>query len=288
MKKPLFTGVCTALVTPFIHGKINYPMLEILLRRQMEAGITACVIAGTTGEAPTLTDGEKLELFRRSKEIVGGNMKIIAGTGTNSTEHTVNLSREAAQCGVDGLLVVAPYYNRPTESGLTAHYIAVAHATDLPVVIYNVPSRAAVDIPVTAYETLARIPNIAGVKEASADIGKITHICSICGADLPVWTGNDAHIAPAISLGAKGVISVVSNLFPEETKVLADAALDGDFDTAAALQIGLTPLIDALFRQPNPIPDKEAMGLMRYECGPRRLPLTPLTEENRRKLQQLL
>lgn len=288
MKKPFFTGVCTALVTPFIHGKINYPMLEILLRRQMEAGITACVIAGTTGEAPTLTDEEKLELFRRAKAIVGGNMKIIAGTGTNSTEHTVDLSREATQCGVDGLLVVAPYYNRPTESGLIAHYIAVAHATDLPVIVYNVPSRTAVDIPITAYQALARIPNIAGVKEASADIGKITHICHTCGPDLPVWTGNDTHITPAISLGAKGVISVVSNLFPEETKAMADGALDGDYDTAAALQIGLMPLIDALFSQPNPIPVKEAMTLLGYDCGPCRLPLSPLSEDQRRRLQQLL
>lgn len=288
MKKPLFTGVCTALVTPFLDGKVNYPMVEMLLRRQLDAGIGACVICGTTGEAPTLTDDEKLELYRRSKEYVGDAMKIIAGTGTNSTEHTLYLSREAEKRGADGLLVVTPYYNRPTPTGLLDHYIAVSKAVRLPIILYNVPVRTGCDIPVSVYKTLSAIDNIAGVKEASSDISKITRIHAACGRDLPIWTGNDPHITPAISLGAVGVISVLSNILPAETKILTDAALDGDLDTATALQSTLSPLIDALFSESNPIPVKEALKILGYDCGDCRLPLTAMTDVNRQKLKKLL
>ena len=288
MKKPLFTGTCTALVTPFLDEEVNYPMLEQLLRRQVDAGIEAVVISGTTGEAPTLTDAEKLECFRRAKAYVGDSCKIIAGTGSNSTLHSQTLSRAAEECGVDGLLLVSPYYNKATASGLVTHFTAVAKAVSIPVILYNVPGRTAVDVPVSAYQTLQRIPNITGVKEASADISKITRIHSACNRDFTVWTGNDAMITPAISLGASGVISVLSNIFPEQTQAMAYAALNGDFDTAAALQIQLQPLIDLLFSEVSPIPVKEAMSLMGFDCGVCRLPLTKATDETRKKLLQLL
>lgn len=288
MKKPLFTGVCTALVTPFLGGKVNYPMMEMLLRRQLDAGVKAVVIAGTTGESATLSDDEKLELFRRCKEYVGRGMLIIAGTGSNSTEHAVWLSREAEKCGVDALLVVSPYYNKATPEGLMAHYLSVAHAVKIPVIVYNVPSRTGVDIPVSVYKTLSRIPNIAGVKEASSDIVKIAKIRAACGDDLPVWSGNDDMITPILSLGGQGVISVLSNVAPAETILLTQAALAGDFDTAAALQCQLLPLIGLLFCEVNPIPVKAAMGLIGYDCGGCRLPLTEMTEEKKQQLAEIL
>ncbi len=288
MKKVLFTGVCTALVTPFLDGKVNYPMMEMLLRRQLEAGVKAAVIAGTTGEAPTLSDEEKLELFRRCKEYVGDEMLIIAGTGSNSTEHAVWLSREAEKCGVDALLVVSPYYNKATPEGLFAHYLAVAHSVKIPVIVYNVPSRTGVDIPVSVYRRLSRIPNIAGVKEAAADIVKIARIRAECGEELPVWSGNDDMTAPLLALGGKGVISVASNAVPEEMVLLAEAGLAGDFDTAGELQCALLPLTEALFREVNPIPVKEAMSIIGYDCGGCRLPLTGAGKETAEKLRQAL
>lgn len=288
MKEPLFTGAATALVTPFLGDSINYPMLEQLLRRQIDAGIEAVVIAGTTGESATLSDGEKLELFRRAKDYVGNRCKIIAGTGSNSTRHTMELSMAAEQTGVDGLLLVSPYYNKATPEGLYAHYLAVAHSVSLPVILYNVPTRTGVDIPVSVYRRLSRIPNIAGVKESTSDITKYTKILAQCGSSMAIWAGNDDMATPVIALGGKGVISVLSNILPIETQALARAALDGDFDTAAALQIQLQPLVEALFAEVNPIPVKQAMQFIGYDCGGCRLPLTPLSDENREKLRALL
>lgn len=284
MKKPLFTGVCTAMVTPYLENQVNYPMMEQLLRRQMDAGIRAFVICGTTGESPTLSDREKLELFRRCKAYVGSEALIIAGTGSNSTEHAVWLSREAEKCGVDGLLVVSPYYNKATPEGLVAHYLAIAGAVSLPVILYNVPSRTGVDIPVDVCKRLSRIPNIAGIKEASPNIAKITRLRAEC-PDFPVWSGNDDLITPILSLGGQGVISVLSNVAPTETKFLTQAALDGDFDTAAALQCSLLELTDLLFCEVNPIPVKAAMRCIGLDCGGCRLPLTDLTPENQKKLE---
>ena len=288
MNKPLFTGVCTALVTPFLDGKINYPMLEVLIRRQINAGVPAIVLAGTTGEAPTLTDDEKIELFRRGKAVAGDQCRIIAGTGSNDTAHAVALSMAAQEAGADALLVVSPYYNKATPEGLLAHYLAIAHAVSLPVILYNVPSRTSLDIPVEVYRRLSRIPNIAGVKEASTDIAKISRIRNACGPDFCVWTGCDDMTVPACSLGAKGVISVTSNLFPARIRDMTAAALDGDLDTAADLQWGLQPLNDLLFSQVNPIPIKAAMELAGFDCGPCRLPLTSLAPEYREKLKTVL
>ncbi len=284
MKQPIFTGVCTAMVTPYLDGNVNYPMMEQLLRRQLDAGVRAFVICGTTGESPTLTDGEKLELFARCKSYVGNDGQIIAGTGSNSTEHAVWLSREAEKCGVDGLLAVSPYYNKATPDGIFAHYLTIAHAVSLPVLLYNVPSRTGVDIPVSVYKRLSRVPNIAGVKEASPSIQKITNIRAEC-ADFPLYSGNDDMITPILSLGGLGVISVLSNVAPLETRLMTQAALDGDFDTAAALQCQLLELTDLLFCEVNPIPVKAAMKCIGFDCGGCRLPLTDLTTENKKKLE---
>lgn len=283
MKKPLFTGACTALVTPFLDGNVNYPMMEQLLKHQMDAGIRAVVICGTTGEAPTLSDEEKLELFRRAKAYCGGDCLIIAGTGSNCTSHAAELSHAAENVGVDALLIVSPYYNKATPEGLIAHYLTIAHTVSIPIIAYNVPGRTGVDIPVSVCQRLSPIPNLAGIKEAGSDITKVTKLCRQC-KDFTVWTGNDELIVPAISLGAKGVISVLSNVLPVQTQAMAQAALDGDLDTAAALQQELQPLIDLLFCEPNPIPVKAAMRYIGYDCGSPRLPLTLLSKENMKKL----
>ena len=277
MKKPLFTGVCTALVTPFLNGKVNYPLAEQLLLRQMKAGVRAVVLAGTTGEAPTLSDEEKIELFYRCKQFAQDQCLIIAGTGSNSTTHAVELSIAAEEAGADALLVVSPYYNKATADGLVAHYLSVAHAVSIPVILYNVPSRTGLDIPVSVYKRLSAVPNIAGVKEASADITKITKIRAACGDEFPIWSGNDEQIVPVTALGGKGVISVLSNIRPAQTIAMTEAALDGDFDTAASLQIEMQPLIDLLFCEVNPIPVKAAMKCIGFDCGDCRLPLTSMS-----------
>lgn len=283
MNKPLFTGACTALVTPFLDSQVNYPMMEQLLKRQIDSGIRAVVICGTTGEAPTLSDDEKLELFRRAKSYVGNDCLIIAGTGSNSTSHAAELSLGAENVGVDALLIVSPYYNKATAEGLVAHYMTIAHTVSIPIMAYNVPGRTGVDIPVSVCQRLSPIPNMAGIKEASMDITKVTKLCRHCPG-FSVWTGNDELIVPAISLGAKGVISVLSNILPVQTQAMAKAALDGDLDTAAALQQELQPLIELLFCEPNPIPVKAAMKYIGYDCGAPRLPLTELSKENRKRL----
>lgn len=288
MKKPLFTGVCTALVTPFLGNAVNYPLLELLLGRQIAAGIEAVVLCGTTGESPTLSDCEKLEIFRRCARYAGGRCKIIAGTGSNDTQHAVALSAAAEAAGADALLVVSPYYNKATADGLLTHYSAIAGAVHIPVIVYNVPSRTGVDIPVSVYRELSKIPNIAGVKEASTDMGKISKIRAICPDSFALWSGNDDLTAPILALGGQGVISVLSNVLPEQTQALARAALDGDFDTAADLQLRLLPLTEALFREVNPIPVKAAMKLVGYDCGTCRLPLTPASSETIAKLQEIL
>lgn len=274
MKKPLFTGACTALVTPFLNGEVNFPLLERLISRQIEAGIQAIVICGTTGESATLTDREKIELISRAKGYAKKDCLIIAGTGSNATEHTVELSKAAEDAGADALLIVSPYYNKATPEGLIQHFSAAAFSVHLPVILYNVPSRTGVDIPVSVYKQLSSVSNIAGVKEASTDLSKILSIRAECPEDFHIWSGNDDLTVPILSLGGKGVISVLSNLYPELTQAMVEAALDGDFDTAAALQIEFQPLTRALFSQVNPIPVKAAMKLLGYDCGPCRLPLT--------------
>lgn len=287
MNKPFFTGVCTALVTPFLENRVNYPMLEILLQRQLEAGIRAIVLCGTTGEASTLSDGEKIEMIRRGKNFVGERCKIIAGTGSNDTSHAVRLSQAAESAGADALLVVSPYYNKATQEGLVAHYRAIAGSVRIPVILYNVPSRTGLDVPVSVYQQLSLVPNIVGVKEANTDIRKIMKIRRTCSPDFAVWSGNDDMTVPIVSLGGRGVISVLSNVCPVEMAAMTNAALDGDFDSASALQLEMDPLSEALFSEVNPIPVKAAMKLIGYDCGGCRLPLTELDQTNLRRLQEV-
>ena len=288
MNHPFFTGVCTALVTPFLKDSVNYPMLEQLLRRQYDAGIRAVVICGTTGESATLTDEEKLTMFRYAKKSMPEDLRIIAGTGSNSTAHAIALSQAAQDAGADALLVVSPYYNKATPEGLYLHYAAIASSVQIPVILYNVPSRTGVDIPVEVYRRLSQIPNIAGVKEASSDIRKLARIRSQCPDHFTVWCGNDDLAVAAMALGAKGLISVVSNIEPEITGSMIGAALDGDFDTATALQLSLLPLIEALFQEVNPIPVKAAMAMIGYDCGSCRMPLCSPSEETSALLKDLL
>lgn len=274
MENNLFQGVCTALVTPFLGDQVNYPLAEVLVKRQIDAGIPAVVLAGTTGESPTLEDDEKLELLRRCKHYAGQDCKILCGTGSNCTAHAVAFSQAAQEAGADGLLIVSPYYNKATPDGLVAHYMAIAHAVSLPIIVYNVPSRTGQDMPVSVYKRLSYIPGIFGVKEAGDDAVKVARTLRQTRPGFQVWSGNDSLAVAEIALGAKGVISVLSNVFPRETIAMVDAALDGDFDTASALQQRLQPVMDALCAEVNPIPIKAAMALAGYDCGPCRLPLT--------------
>lgn len=287
MKHPFFTGTCTALVTPFDGNQINYPMLESLLKRQIDAGIDTVVLGGTTGESPTLSDSEKIALFRHGKEYAPG-LKIICGTGSNNTAHAVLLSKAAEESGADALLLVAPYYNKGNPDGQFAHFAAIAESVHIPVILYNVPSRTGTDIPISVYKRLSEIENIVGVKEASTDIVKIARIRNACPETFSVWSGNDDLAVPAIAMGAQGLISVVSNVKPALTKEMTDSALSGDFKAAAELQRQLLPLIETLFREVNPIPVKEAMNILGFDCGNCRLPLGQPTKETISELKRHL
>lgn len=288
MTKPIFTGVCTALVTPFLNDQINIPLLERLLDRQMQAGVSAVVLAGTTGEAPALTNEEKLNMIVRAKSFVGKDCMIIAGTGTNSTSNAIAMSQQAAAAGADALLVVSPYYNKGNPAGLIRHYSAIASSVKIPIIVYNVPSRTGMDIPIQVYAELSKIPNIAGVKEASNDITKISKIRYACPDSFCVWSGNDDQAVPAISLGAMGVISVLSNLCPEEIVEMTQSALLGDYATAASYQSALSPLIEAMFCEVNPIPIKYAMRYAGFDCGECRTPLGPISEATKNRIETII
>lgn len=287
MKSPLFQGACTALVTPFTNGKVNLSMLQTLIERQVQSGISSFVLCGTTGEAPTLSDKEKLAIFSYAKRQFP-KQTIICGTGSNDTHHAISLSRMAEDAGADALLVVSPYYNKASSQGLTDHFQAIASAVHIPVILYNVPGRTGVDIPVNVYQQLSQIPNICGVKEATTDITKTAKILAACPPDFYVWSGNDDMTVPILALGGRGVISVASNVAPMEMQDMCLAALAGDFDTAAELQLALLPLIGSLFSEVNPIPVKAAMKLLGYDCGECRLPLSPLSAEKENVLKSLL
>ena len=288
MKEPIFRGVCTALVTPFRDDAIHWDTLDRIVDFQLKSGVTALVLAGTTGESPTLTDTEKYELVCHVKELVGNDCTILAGSGTNSTDHSVELSLNAQAAGADALLVVSPYYNKGNQDGQYHHYKAIANSVKIPVILYNVPSRTGVDISVNVYKQLAEIANVVGVKEASTDITKISRIRNQCSKDFHFWSGNDDQIVPAISLGGQGVISVLSNVLPYETVSITNAALSGDFERASALQCEYMTIIEALFCEVNPIPVKYAMQCIGFDCGACRLPLGTLSSANKNRIDQLL
>lgn len=288
MKQPVFTGTCTAVVTPFTDRGVNYDVLAALLDRQLAAGVEAVVLCGTTGEAAAMTEAEQLAVIRWGADYLRGRMTVIAGTGSNCTAHAVDLSRAAEEAGADAVLVVTPYYNKATPRGLILHYTAVADAVGIPVIAYNVPSRTGVDLPLSVCEVLSAHPNINGVKEASGDLAKISRILGRFGEDFHVWSGNDDQNVPILSLGGQGVISVLSNVCPGEVHDMVSAAHRGDFRAAAAEQNRLMPLIDALFCEVNPIPVKAALDLLGFDVGTPRLPLCPMEPEHLSRLRAAL
>ena len=285
MKTPIFRGTCTALVTPFSETGIDYPALDRLLEIQLEAGIEALVVCGTTGEASTLDWEETLALIAHCVRFCGGKTKIIAGTGGNNTRKAAETAKAAAALGADGLLSVTPYYNRCTQEGLLAHYETIASATELPLILYNVPTRTNVDIAPETCARLSKFPTVSGIKEANPDVARVLKLRRLCGPDFPIYCGNDDRILPFLACGAVGAVSVLSNLRPEAVKSLVDAALRGEFARALSLQEAQQPLIEALFYQVNPIPIKAALALSGLDAGRCRLPLTPPTEDLRAVLE---
>ena len=278
---PLFTGCATALITPFRGGEIDKAAFIRLLHRQIEGDMDALVVAGTTGESPTLTDTEKKWLFTVAvKEVTASGRKIpvIAGTGSNNTRRAMELSRMAEDCGCDGLLVVTPYYNKASEEGLIAHYEAITRATSLPLIPYHVPSRTGCKMSLAACKKLASLPSIVGLKDATGDLSFTARVASLCGDSLPLYSGNDDLTLPVLSLGGLGVISVVSNICPEAMTNLCRLWREGKTAEAKALQLSLIPLCDALFCEVNPIPVKAAMEMLGLCTAEVRLPLSPADE----------
>ena len=279
MKNTIFEGVATALVTPMNEdGSINFDRLRTLIDEQIEAGIHALVICGTTGESATMTLEEHSDVIKVAVEHTAGRVKIIAGAGSNDTVCAANLAVEAEEAGADALLLVTPYYNKATQKGLYEHYKYIAERVSLPIILYNVPSRTGCNIKPETYAKLADIPNIVAIKEANGDISSVVKTRLLCGDKLDVYSGNDDQIIPIMSLGGKGVISVLSNVMPKETVEMCDKMLKGDLEGAAKMQIEFSSLIDALFIEVNPIPAKTAMNLMGMNMGPLRLPMTEMED----------
>ena len=279
MKHPIFTGSATAIVTPFQDGGINYSVLGDLLDFQLENGADAIVVCGTTGEASTRTYQERTGTIEFCVRHVGGRVPVIAGSGSNSTENTITLSRDAERCGADGLLLVTPYYNKASQTGLIRHFHTAASAVSIPVILYNVPSRTGVSIAPETYAVLAEHPNITGVKEASGNLGNVQRTRALCPEDFTIWSGNDDDTVPICALGGKGVISVVSNILPAEMHRMAQLCLQNDFAAAGKLQVHLKEFCDAMFCDVNPIPVKTALSLLGWKVGDLRLPLCPPSGE---------
>lgn len=286
MKKVIFKGAAVALVTPMNEdGSVNYNKLKELVDQQIEGGTDAIVACGTTGEAATLDLDEHIEVIRKTVEFAAGRVPVIAGAGSNDTAFAIKTVELAEEVGVDGFLVVTPYYNKTSQAGLIAHFTKIAEATSLPIILYNVPSRTGVNIKPETYKELSKIENIVATKEASGDISAVAKIAHLCGDDLMIYSGNDDQIVPIMSLGGIGVISVLSNVCPKETHDICQYALDGNFKAAAELQVKYLPLIDALFSDVNPIPVKEAFNIMGYEVGECRLPLIKMSDSAHKALK---
>ena len=277
MKKRVFTGAATALVTPMnTDSTVNYKRLASLVEEQITGGIDALVICGTTGEKSTLNYKEHVKVIETAVNSAAGRVPIIAGTGSNDTPYTVELCKDAISCGADALLMVTPYYNKTSQKGLVSHYFYVADKIDSPIILYNVPSRTGVNIAPETYAKLCEHPNIVATKEANGDISSVALTRALCGDKLDIYSGNDDQIIPIMSLGGIGVISVLSNLIPKEVHKLCLDYLDGNTKTASDMQIYYSHLIKALFSDVNPIPVKEAMNILGMDVGPCRLPLVEM------------
>ncbi len=289
MKKTIFTGAATALVTPMnADTTVNYDVLRTLVNEQIEAGIDALVICGTTGEKSTLSYKEHVKVIEEAIKTADGRVPIIAGAGSNDTVYSVGLCKEAISLGADALLSVTPYYNKASQAGLIAHYNYIADRIDKPLIVYNVPSRTGVSIQPETYLELSKHENIVAIKEANGDISSVAKTKQLVGDALDIYSGNDDQIIPMMSLGGKGVISVLSNIAPKETHDMCMAYLNGDTKTAAELQLKYIPFINALFSDVNPIPVKEAMNLMGKNVGPTRLPLVPMNEAKKQEMIKIM
>ncbi len=280
----LFEGCGTALITPFMNGEVDYAALDYLVETQIEAGVDALVAAGTTGEPATMTWKEHLDVIRRVVDVTHGRIPVIAGTGSNCTREAVEAARMSKEFGADAQLVVTPYYNKTSQEGLVAHFHAVADAATLPVIVYNVPSRTGINMGPEALAAICKHPNIIGVKEASSDVGQALEKMRVVKGMADFYSGNDDIAVPMIACGYKGVISVVSNVVPKETTQMTHLALSGRTQDAAALQLKLLPLINALFCETSPIPCKAAMAALGMCKDEVRLPLVPMQSRNRPRL----
>lgn len=278
-KTPLFQGSCTAIVTPFAETGIDYGRLKKNLDFQYENGTAAIVVCGTTGEAATLRPDEHSELVRFTVQAVGGRMKVIAGVGSNNTLTALRLAENAKASGADGILMVTPYYNKTSPRGLIEHFSYVADRVELPMILYNVPSRTGIGLTAESYAVLSQHPNVNGAKEASGDFALIYRTRALCGDALQLWSGNDDNTLPMMAMGAKGVVSVASNIVPGAVAKLCSLCLEGRFEEAMALFARYHALFAALFAETNPIPVKAAMKLMGLDSGILRLPLTEIGEE---------
>lgn len=281
MKNTIFTGAGVAIITPMnADGSINYEGFAENIEYQIANGTDAIIVCGTTGEASTMTDEEHIECIRFAVEKTAGRIPVIAGTGSNDTKYAVELSKIAQEKGADGLLLVTPYYNKASQKGLIAHFTAIADAVDIPIILYNIPGRTGVSIDINTYKILGQHKNIVAVKEASGNISYTSKLIAQCGDLLDVYSGNDDIIVPMMSIGAKGVISVVSNIMPKETHEITRLCLENDLAEASKLQMKYLELINNLFIEVNPIPVKEAMNQMNMASGPCRLPLCDMTDEH--------
>ena len=278
--KKLFKGSGVALVTPFKDGKINYEKMGQLIEWHIENKTDAIIVCGTTGESATMTDEERKSTIKFVVDKVNKRIPVIAGSGSNNTAYSIELSKYCQEVGADGLLIVTPYYNKATQGGLIKHYTAIANSVDLPIILYNVPGRTGVNITPTTVEKLSKVENIVAIKEASGNISQVAEIARLCGEDFSIYSGNDDQIVPILSLGGIGVISVLANVLPKETHDIVEKYLSGDVEESRKLQLSLNELVNSLFIEVNPIPVKAAMNLMGMETGELRLPLTNISEQN--------
>lgn len=286
----IFTGAGVALVTPFHEdGAVNYEKLSELIEEQIKKGTDALIICGTTGEASTLSHEEHLDVIAHAVKVVNKRIPVVAGTGSNCTETAIYLSQEAEKSGADALLIVTPYYNKATQKGLAEHYTMVAESVSLPIIMYNVPSRTGCNIlPETAVALAKNVENIVGIKEATGNLSQVARLMALADGCIDLYSGNDDQIVPILSLGGKGVISVLSNVAPAQTHEICARYLAGDVEGSRKMQLEAIPLIDALFSEVNPIPVKEAMNLLGWQAGPLRRPLSPMEPQNKERLEKAL
>lgn len=288
MKKIIFKGCGTAIATPFTNDGVNFDEFGKLIEFQISEGVDSIIVCGTTGESSTMTEKEKKDTIKYAIDKVNGRIPVIAGTGSNNTASAIEMSKYAESVGADALLVVTPYYNKTTQSGLVAHYKAIAESTSLPIIVYSVSSRTGVNITPETCVELSKIPNIVAIKEASGNISQVAKIAALCGDDLHIYSGNDDQIIPVLSLGGLGVISVLSNVAPKYTHDMVQNFFDGNIEKATKMQLKAIDLVGSLFCEVNPIPVKEALNMMGYNYGIPRLPLVKLSEKGFERLNKSL